>query len=149
MDVLTQYPGTDRWRRWRSILRGILAAVSEPSRCVVLYSEKPEEEREALADAARLLRRSAGGALPVVAASPRAGGRWQDELHVAGVHEIWTVERLERDGAEEVRLRVVPRSRPVPLRGEAGDAGDDGASPGDRTDGSGPPGEGMAAAGSR
>ena len=121
MEVLTHRSGTDYWTRWPSVVRGLLVAAWNPSHCVVLYSDRPDEEREELADAARLVRRAGGEAVSIAVASPQAGGRWQDDLHIAGVHEIWMVERLDRRTGEDVRLRVVPEPGPVRLRGEPRD----------------------------
>jgi hypothetical protein len=107
MEVLTQHPGSDTWMRWPSVLRGILVAIGDPSRCVVLFSSNPQEELEELADAVRLIRRSAGPAIPIVVAGPQDDGSWQDDLRMAGANQIWTVERLAGDSSGRIRLGAV------------------------------------------
>jgi len=126
MEVMTQHPGSDTWTRWPNVLRGILVAIGDPSRCVVLFSARPQEEREELADAVRLIRRAAGPAIPIIVASPQAVGSWHDDLRMAGADQIWTVKRLDVDSSGRIRLEVVRDTRaPSSSRlGEAHDSGD-------------------------
>jgi hypothetical protein len=151
MEVLTQRLGTDTWIPWPNVPRGLLAAVGEPAACVLLYSADPQTEVDELASAVRLIRRSAGRSTHVVVASTRATGSWVDEVRMAGVDQVWTVDRLDRSSPGEVRLRVLPVARvhSIPRRDDADDSDDHTSSPGGRVDDRAAPGERVAAVASR
>jgi len=113
MDVLTQQTGTDTWIPWPNVPHGILAALGEPSACVLLYSADPRAELDELASAVRLIRRSAGPATHVVVASTLATGDWLDEVRMAGADAVWLLE--ESGGRLPGRLRLNPvREIPAP-----------------------------------
>jgi hypothetical protein len=151
MEVLTQQLGTDTWTLWPNVPRGLLAAVGEPAACVLLYSADPQAEVDELASAVRLIRHSAGRAPHVVVAGTRATGSWVDEMRMAGVDQVWTVDRLDRVPSGEVRLRVLPvdRVHSVPRRDDADDSDDRTSSFGRRVDSREASVERVAAAASR
>jgi hypothetical protein len=106
VEIMTQVLGRDEWIRWPTVLRGILGAICEPARCVVLYAAEPQEEREQLVEATLLLHRIAGRTLPVVVAAPAAPGSWRSEVRIAGITSVWTVRRIIPIGVRRVRLEL-------------------------------------------
>ncbi|MBF0628619.1 MAG: hypothetical protein HQL91_10440 [Magnetococcales bacterium] len=88
---ITWHPDSSDWQLVGGPLARLQAAMSEPTRGVVLFSDNPEQELEELIAALFFLRFSGAGERLIVAATSHPSAAWVQRMRASGADHRWAV----------------------------------------------------------
>jgi hypothetical protein len=102
MECWTRKDDSTGWRQSADVLQGLAGLDENGLSSILLVSDRPKRELDALRAAIGLARKMAGGSVRVIVASPYPSANWMASLTECGTDQIWLVGRL--NGSSEARL---------------------------------------------
>ncbi len=94
------------WKEWPNPLEGLASLPVHPVEEVLLLALHPDAELSELVATVRVIRKTAGAAVRIIAACPHPSCTWLGQMREAGIDHVWWVAR--------------PGSRTAPAHGAPG-----------------------------